>query len=322
VLLTGAFEPLDERRAQQIGCDGVLVKPFEPQLVISRVRELLDRSTAPPPESPRPSEQRPVAAPARSGAEDLPLATTAPRESARETGGPAGGKDLDDYFDQLDEAFASLETGGAKPSRPAAGRRDEAAEEAPVSAGTGFQTAPVEAAHDFGEWDLDALGHGSAGPGAAPASPSPEAGGVEPTARVSVPEPAVADWMSVPEPMPRVSPPPAAPAPRRPDVPAAPAPVSSAPTMPVVPDRVEAAPLANAFAAFLAAEQGVPSAGGVESWAVQPQPEVTDELIDDLARRVLERLTDRVIREAVSDAVGGVAERLVREEIERIKSNA
>ena len=44
MLLTGAFEPVDEVRAKSIGCDGVLAKPFEPQLVISRVRELLARS--------------------------------------------------------------------------------------------------------------------------------------------------------------------------------------------------------------------------------------------------------------------------------------
>src|SRR6188474_1292164 len=41
VLLTGAFEPIDEGRARTVGCDGVLVKPFEPQLVISRVKDLL-----------------------------------------------------------------------------------------------------------------------------------------------------------------------------------------------------------------------------------------------------------------------------------------
>src|SRR5512134_2893986 len=41
LLLTGAFEPVDEARARAVGCDGVLVKPFEPQMVISRVRDLL-----------------------------------------------------------------------------------------------------------------------------------------------------------------------------------------------------------------------------------------------------------------------------------------
>src|SRR6266852_5104199 len=43
VLLTGAFEPVDQARANEAGCDGVLAKPFEPQLVISRVKELLAR---------------------------------------------------------------------------------------------------------------------------------------------------------------------------------------------------------------------------------------------------------------------------------------
>ena len=41
VLLTGAFEPVDEDRGRQVGCDAVLVKPFEPQVVIKRVHELL-----------------------------------------------------------------------------------------------------------------------------------------------------------------------------------------------------------------------------------------------------------------------------------------
>src|SRR5256885_14870986 len=46
VLLTGAFEPVDQPRANAAGCDGVLAKPFEPQLVIGRVKELLAK--APP----------------------------------------------------------------------------------------------------------------------------------------------------------------------------------------------------------------------------------------------------------------------------------
>jgi CheY-like chemotaxis protein len=41
VLLAGAFEPVDQSRAAAVGCDGVLVKPFEPHLVIARVKELL-----------------------------------------------------------------------------------------------------------------------------------------------------------------------------------------------------------------------------------------------------------------------------------------
>ena len=41
VLMTGAFEPLDERRAKAAGCVAVLVKPFDPGKLVSTVRELL-----------------------------------------------------------------------------------------------------------------------------------------------------------------------------------------------------------------------------------------------------------------------------------------
>ncbi|HIE92739.1 MAG TPA: response regulator, partial [Acidobacteria bacterium] len=47
VLLTGAFEPVDGDRAKKAGFDAVLVKPFEPQVVIKRVRELLADAAAP-----------------------------------------------------------------------------------------------------------------------------------------------------------------------------------------------------------------------------------------------------------------------------------
>lgn len=42
VLLAGAFEPVDQERVDAIRCDGVLVKPFEPQQLIGRVKALLD----------------------------------------------------------------------------------------------------------------------------------------------------------------------------------------------------------------------------------------------------------------------------------------
>jgi len=48
LLLTGAFEPVDEQRASAAGCDGVLAKPFEPHMVITRVKELLAQTSAGP----------------------------------------------------------------------------------------------------------------------------------------------------------------------------------------------------------------------------------------------------------------------------------
>jgi CheY-like chemotaxis protein len=43
LLLAGAFEPVDEDRVRAVGCDGVLVKPFEPQQLVTRVKGLLAR---------------------------------------------------------------------------------------------------------------------------------------------------------------------------------------------------------------------------------------------------------------------------------------
>jgi CheY-like chemotaxis protein len=48
VLLAGAFEPIDQIRAAQVGCDGVIGKPFEPHQLTARVHELLARDRRPP----------------------------------------------------------------------------------------------------------------------------------------------------------------------------------------------------------------------------------------------------------------------------------
>src|SRR5580704_12990497 len=66
LLLTGAFEPIDQQKAAEAGCDGVLAKPFEPQLVIGRVKELLSRprATAGEPRSVSPGSRSTAVAPA------------------------------------------------------------------------------------------------------------------------------------------------------------------------------------------------------------------------------------------------------------------
>ncbi len=70
LLLAGAFEPVDQQKARDVGSDGVIIKPFEPQVVVTRVRELIDqrdRAANPPPakgEAPEePAGPKPVAAP-------------------------------------------------------------------------------------------------------------------------------------------------------------------------------------------------------------------------------------------------------------------
>src|SRR6185295_9696878 len=86
LLLTGAFEPIDQVRADQAGCDGVLAKPFEPQVVIRLVNELLAGARGG------------SARPAPSQTPDTPPAARAVKSAA------ATPRSLIDYFDELGAA--------------------------------------------------------------------------------------------------------------------------------------------------------------------------------------------------------------------------
>jgi CheY-like chemotaxis protein len=213
VLLTGAFEPVDQHRAAEAGCEGVLAKPFEPQLVLGRVRALLGS-----PRSEPVAEKRPAPVERTSPAPIVPL------ESDRDA--MAVADSLDEFFEQVDAAMASL----------AASRNGQ--------------------------------------PEKSPSSQSQFS---------------------------------------RPEAPSQ--------TLPA---------LAEAFTALLeagqsAAPRGAQTPPNSESVSTVPAGsedlKITDELIDRVATRVLERLSDRVVRETVVDLVSSISERLVREEIERIKAS-
>jgi len=66
LLLAGAFEPIDQAKAREVGSDGVITKPFEPQVVVTRVKELIDqrdRQMAPPPAKSAKAEDAPAPKP-------------------------------------------------------------------------------------------------------------------------------------------------------------------------------------------------------------------------------------------------------------------
>jgi hypothetical protein len=78
----------------------------------------------------------------------------------------------------------------------------------------------------------------------------------------------------------------------------------------------------DAFHALLAMEQGEPRPA-VRAHAPASAPAaITDELVVEVTRRVLERLAPNAARDLVRQVVGEVAERLIREEIARIKAAA
>jgi len=309
LLLTGAFEPVDEGKARATGCDGVLVKPFEPQMVINRVRDLLagrrpDSLWAAAPALGKPAS--PGAAPASSPAPAEPAASGATGES------------LDDYFDRLDAAFADLKTPDAgaavipEPIRPAI-------PDLPVAMPTPPPAAPAEPSRhgDATPLGSDVFDTLDPGPVAPPADDG--LGGWDPGLSGSAPAPDAAArrvWSAQSErPAPFVPPAPpaapvvsAAPAPHPPE----PAPVAAAPAAPEPVPAVGLPSLSDAFEALLNVEQGY-----VSQPAPAPTPAaITDEVLDAVVERVVERLTS----DAVRDTVVEVAERLVREEIERIKN--
>jgi hypothetical protein len=79
--------------------------------------------------------------------------------------------------------------------------------------------------------------------------------------------------------------------------------------------------IADVFNALFAVEQGEADAAPIRLTPSQSTaPIVTDELIDEVTRRVVQRLAPGAANDVVARIVSEVAERLVREEIARIKS--
>jgi CheY-like chemotaxis protein len=267
VLLAGALDPIDHVRAQAVGCDGVLSKPFEPQQVIARVRQLLSggkdagAGTATTPAGAAPGKPGDVKG--GSALDDFTF------RQPPSTPAPATGS-LDEYFDRLDHDLTAATSPGLNAVPPAASpSKPPAVEPAP------------------------------------PASPPVEHTPPPPSRDVAPPQTGAASTMSIPKDwFPQPAAPPVA-APARGDTPVAPPPAA---TFAGPPPSSSGGSIADAFAALLAAEQGAP--------APPPQFGVTDDTIDAIVARVLERMSAGT----VSDIVTRVAERLVREEIEKIKS--
>ena len=208
VLLTGAFDALDEARVAQVGAAAVLVKPFEPQMVIAKVRDLL---------SGRPAPETAAAA--------MPCGCAACRHEL----GAVGRRLLRSPRQGICHAQYLART----PQQTSGG-------------------APTHLTHPRRLTHLKHLTHPK---------------------RVQPPKHRHAVTSSTPG-------------------------------------------LADTFATLLAVEQGELPASAL----LPPPRSGDDELVDRIARRVVEQLGDRAVRDLAADIVSRTAERLVREEIERIKT--
>jgi hypothetical protein len=76
--------------------------------------------------------------------------------------------------------------------------------------------------------------------------------------------------------------------------------------------------MAEAFSALLALEEGTPGAKPVRLVS-RGGDLVSDAFVEDLTRRVAQRMAPDAVRAVVTDVVSQVAERLVKEEIARIR---
>lgn len=319
LLLTGAFEPIDEGRAREVGCEGVLVKPFEPQMVISRVKELLSGKRTP---KPAPDAG---AASAPASPDTMRAAAASPRASASAGDRAAdGGGSIEAYFDRLDAAFGSMDGQSTAPAVsptdktqpipipvPAPSLSDELANWDPDLSGTpASRTETVLSLDDLKDEPTPAVASDASTPGQAPQTFSFTA------AKPVDASPSAAPAAEAPRSIGFAT---AAPAATAAIASASPSltnaasqttsPSTSAP--PATSGPAQAPSLAQAFAALLAAERG-------HTAPMPASQQVSEDVIDQVARRVIEKLGDRNVRDIVLE----VAERLVREEIERIKSSA
>ena len=130
VLLTGAFEPLDESRAASCGCRAVLVKPFAPRQVIDTVRELLGpaagSATAATPSASAPVERDDAAG---APAESAPVERDDTAGAVVERDAPAGAPAESAPVERDDTAGAVVERDApaGAPAESAPVERDEVA---------------------------------------------------------------------------------------------------------------------------------------------------------------------------------------------------
>jgi hypothetical protein len=266
--MVGAFDPVDEDRVQASGATGVLVKPFEPTLVISRVKQLLRMGGQPERDSGIP-EAKSFEAPTE-------------RREAKEVPAPAAAAPMPRLV----------------PAVPASSPPEPASQPVSEQSPAAVPVAAVAPSDD----DLmqDWLGDPGSGRAADLAS---QLFGAPPAPREVARATTDALWD-------RFAAPPAAPPPPRPARPA-PATYASPPS---------GGGVADAFSALLAVEQGeapipAPPPPGLN-------PETMTALVDQITAEVIDRLGTAAVQERATDVLTRVAERLVREEIARIREVA
>jgi CheY-like chemotaxis protein len=308
LLLTGAFEPVDEKRASDVGCDGVLAKPFEPHMVITRVKELLADASGG--HSARARRMGDVDAGGPDAVASVPPAAElgAEYEERAYPAGPAPQIPRPQIQDPSAAQEIRPEISAALAGSPtdASVRISRRTPIAVPGFGSPTPPSPGNSAAALDDY-FDRLDAAFATLQHAPAAPAPETDGS-----------AGADAFPAESARPVGEPAAGAPKPGAPFDEPARVPAASPGSQPAA----HPAGIAQAFSALFAAERGEEAPGPIPGLYGTPalSQASLDGLVERVTQQVLERLSDRVIRETVIDIVSRVSERLVREEIDRVKA--
>lgn len=328
VLLSGTFEPFDRQRAERIGADAIVSKPFDSQQLLAQVEALLDRApsqreepeepTAAPVASPQPASAPPAhpePEPFDVGfsAEDFPAA--APM--------PSVGSGMDPFEEEyargdVDSAIEAFEKSGPRfagaPSEPR-----EAAQPPAAAPASEIAAAPeeVSAREPFARWLTEEPE--KAEPGAAAREPD-----VDESAFASeAPTQEIPQLRrAAPEPMPE--PPPASPEVSiaaegpLPDFAGGEAAQAAAPQAEEEPEPAEVPHEIE----MLAQTASIPELNQMVSSVSKNGNELTSEQIDRIASRVIEKLSDRIVREIAWEVIPDMAEIVIKKRIKELESGA
>ena len=342
LLLTGAFEPFDQERAARVGCDGFLAKPFEPQALIAKVKELLAQSAS-----------RPAPAPAWSAAPSSPPVRPAPQVTQSISAPPppppvvvADPEPVDDDDFSSGDSFGGTTSSGAGSGTDVGTMRSpafQAADDDPFGAAAKsldelYDDDPYGA--DSGLLPLSDDEAESVSPAPAPPRDEEPAPWAQPTVEVPLEMRAQAGVQSAQaaadgfeevfedEPVVAVSPF------------AASAPVTSAPS-PAAPPIVKEgfgwgreADVPSATTAFPAPPPAreTPDSSFRDiapaeqedqmsiSRSVAGEVNVPVDMVEQIAQRVVAQISEKVIREIAWEVIPDLAEALIKREIDRLKA--
>jgi CheY-like chemotaxis protein len=339
ILLTGTFEPFDPDRADKAGCDAVVTKPFESQSLIHKVEELIDaaRSNA----STAPSKAMAEALPPPPAAAPAPSAPAAPESEI------FGASPPPEQFSGETRAFprmsfedlskeSTTEKVPAQPAPPAPSPWDEQ-----PAAFSGETRA-------FPRMNFDEMQRTSQPPAPAPA-PEPESPfGASPPAESFSGETRAFPKLSFDD-LEKSTAPPAPEPPKAPAMESAPSPWGDQPSFPratfdeiegppsqkVAPPPSPASPWEESSAPSApasapptempAAEELPFTAPKSQEPAISPPAsgngmDLTDEQIDRIARRVVQLMSDQVVRNIAWEVIPDLAEMVVKERIRELET--